>query len=673
MAPKPKDKPKPSHSPSQPPPPIEDLFTSLSEHIQSSDFDQAAKVADQVLRVAPGDEDAIRCKVVALIKADRIDDALSTIQSTKKVPIDFTFFKAYCLYRQNKLDEALESLKTQETNSATMLLESQVLNRLGKMDACMDIYQKLQKSKIYSLEINSVAGLVSTGRASEVQGMLDALRVKPTSNFELAYNTACSLIERNKYTDAEQLLLSARRIGQETLMEDNLLDDDIEIELAPIAVQLAYVQQLLGHTQEAIETYTDIINRDLADELSLAVALNNLIALKGPKDVSDGLRKLDRLKEKDSQNFQLAHGLNLKLSPKQREAVYANRVLLLLHANRLDQARELVAALSDMFADSVMPVLLQAAVFVRENKAVRAEEVLGQFAEKFPDKSKVVLLARAQVAAAAGHPQIAAESLAQIPDIQHMPATVATLVSLKERAGDIDGAAAVLDSAIKWWSNAMTEDNKLNIIMQEAASFKLRHGHEEDAARLFEELVKSHGNMEALVGLVTTVARVDVNKAETYEKQLKPLPGLMGVDVDSLEKTSGAKHDDDSASHVGVTEAYEEGKSKAKSKKKRKRKPRYPKGFDPANPGPPPDPERWLPKRERSSYRPKRKDKRAAQVRGSQGAVVREKQEAGTSGASSNSSNSKSNQVSTSKGTSQNAAAEQSKPSSKSSRKKSRN
>ncbi|KAF3953821.1 hypothetical protein CMV_020769 [Castanea mollissima] len=168
------------------------------------------------------------------------------------------------------------------------------------------------------------------------------------------------------------------RIRQETLMEDSLLDDDIEIELAPIAVQLAYVQQLLGHKQEAIEAYTDIINRDLADESSLAVAVNNLIALK----------------------------------------VYANRVLLLLHANRLDQGRELVAALSDMFADSVMPVLLQAAVFVRENKAVRAEEVLGQFAEKFPDKSKVVLLARAQVAAAAGHPQIAAESLAKMAPFQ---------------------------------------------------------------------------------------------------------------------------------------------------------------------------------------------------------------------------------------------------------------
>ncbi|KAH9708397.1 Signal recognition particle subunit SRP72 [Citrus sinensis] len=610
----------------------------------------------------------MRCKVVALIKADNIDDALSTIQSSQKFTCDFNYLKAYCLYRQNRLDEALESLKIQENNPATMLLKSQILYRSGEMDACVEFYQKLQKSKIDSLEINFVAGLISAGRASEVQKTLDLLRVKATSSFELAYNTACSLAEMNKYTEAEQLLLTARRIGQETLTDDNFAEDDIEIELAPIAVQLAYVQQLLGNTQEAFGAYTDIIKRNLADESSFAVAVNNLVALKGPKDVNDSLKKLDRIKEKDMQNFQLARVLDLKLSPKQREAIYANRVLLLLHANKMDQARELVAALPDMFPDSVMPLLLQAAVLVRENKAGKAEELLGQFSEKLPDKSKIILLARAQVAAAANHPFIAAESLAKIPDIQRMPATVATLVALKERAGDIDGAAAVLDSAIKWWLNAMTEDNKLSVIMQEAASFKLRHGREEDASHLFEELVKTHGSIEALVGLVTTSAHVDVDKAESYEKRLKPLPGLNGVDVDSLEKTSGAKHVE-SASYFEVNEAHGEGKNKDKAKKKRKRKPRYPKGFDPANPGPPPDPERWLPKRERSSYRPRRKDKRAAQVRGSQGAVVREKHDAGAAGASSNSTSS---QATSSKGAAQNVA-QSSKGSSKSSRKKSRN
>jgi len=121
------------------------------------------------------------------------------------------FEKAYCLYRQNKLEEALESLKGQEGSTELMLLESQILYRLGKMGTYVDIYQKLPKSTIDSLEINLVAALVSAGRSSEVQGTLDSLRVKATSSFELAYNTACSLIEREKYKDAEQLLLSARR------------------------------------------------------------------------------------------------------------------------------------------------------------------------------------------------------------------------------------------------------------------------------------------------------------------------------------------------------------------------------------------------------------------------------------------------------------------------------
>lgn len=96
-------------------------------------------------------------------------------------------------------------------------------------------------------------------------------------------------------------------------------------------------EQLLGHTQEATQAYTDVIKRDLADESSLAVAVNNLIAVKGPKDVSDGLRKFDRLKEKETQNFQLARALDLKLAPNQKEAIYANRIFLLLHANKMDQ------------------------------------------------------------------------------------------------------------------------------------------------------------------------------------------------------------------------------------------------------------------------------------------------------------------------------------------------
>lgn len=53
-------------------------------------------------------------------------------------------------------------------------------------------------------------------------------------------------------------------------------------------------------------------------------------------------------------------------------------------------------------------------------------------------------------------------------------------------------------------------------------------------------------------------------------------------------------------------------------KAKRKRKPRYPKGYDPTKPNgglPAPDPERWLPKWQRSDAKKKQKRRRDRQVR----------------------------------------------------------
>ena len=51
---------------------------------------------------------------------------------------------------------------------------------------------------------------------------------------------------------------------------------------------------------------------------------------------------------------------------------------------------------------------------------------------------------------------------------------------------------------------------------------------------------------------------------------------------------------------------------------KRNRKTKYPKSFDPENPGPTPDPERWLPKWQRSKYK-KLAKKKGIYLKGAQG------------------------------------------------------
>ncbi|KAJ4775657.1 Signal recognition particle subunit SRP72 [Rhynchospora pubera] len=685
MAPRGKPKPSPASSSTQAPS-LEDLFATLHRHVENNDLAKVVKVADQVLAIAPGDEDAIHCKVVALIRSEAIDKALNVIKAASSLPIDLSSYKAYCLYRQNKLEEALDLIRGLEKTPMVLQLESQIFYRLGKMDSCIDSYEKLQKLKIDSddLKANIMASLVAGGRPGEVDAIMSASKLKSSKSYELVYNAACALVEKKKYPEAEEMLLHARRVGQETLMEENYVGDEIEAELATITVQLAYVRQMMGHGQESVDEYSKVIKRGLEDDPSLAIASNNLITLRNGKEVADSLRKLDNLMSKvNSKNpFEFSSGLEFRLNPKQKEVIYSNRVLLLLLANKIDQAQELVSALQEMYPESTTSILLQAAVFVREKKVPKAEEILTQYSNKYPKNCISVLLALAQIAATAGHFQISSEALLKVAEIQHMPATVATLVSLWERLGDINNAASVFDASIEWWKNSMDGERNLLVLMQEAASFKLKHGKEGEAARLYEELVRSKGSVEALVGLVQTAAKSDLDKAEQYEKQLKPLPGLKGVNVEVLEKTSGAKHVE-GGSHVAKMEISEEVK-KAKAKK-RKRKPKYPKGFDPANPGPLPDPERWLPKRERSTYRPKRKDKRA-QIRGAQGAVSRDKHDStattsGTSGtgvSNSGATSSKAGQAGagSSKGGSQGAAAgnaEQNKGSSKSRKKKSRN
>lgn len=52
-----------------------------------------------MLSISPSDEDAVRCKVVALIKNDKTDEAVRAIQEcSKNLAVDFNFLKVFLCY-----------------------------------------------------------------------------------------------------------------------------------------------------------------------------------------------------------------------------------------------------------------------------------------------------------------------------------------------------------------------------------------------------------------------------------------------------------------------------------------------------------------------------------------------------------------------------------------------
>lgn len=157
---------------------------------------------------------------------------------------------------------------------------------------------------------------------------------------------------------------------------------------------------------------------------------------------------------------------------------------------------------------------------------------------------------------------------------------------------------------------------------RQAANFHLRGGEAETAASSLEELLKNNPKDEkVLAQLVIAYAKYDPRKAQDASKKLPALDTLTNtVEIDALEATNWmmtTKAAKKTASSKADQSPSTPGSEPLKRKQRhRKRKGKLPKNY---NSDVAPDPERWLPKYERTGYRKKR-DRRAKDViKGSQG------------------------------------------------------
>lgn len=188
-------------------------------------------------------------------------------------------------------------------------------------------------------------------------------------------------------------------------------------------------------------------------------------------------------------------------------------------------------------------------------------------------------------------------------------------------------ASNVLKESVEWYKkNKSASAGDLTDMWRQAANFHLRGGEAETAASSLEELLKSNPTDEkVLAQLVIAYAKYDPKKAQDASKRLPALDSLTSnVEIDALEATNwmmstkAAKKTGTSSSR-GDQSPGTPGSEPQKLKKRahRKRKPKLPKSY---NADVAPDPERWLPKYERSNYRRTKRDRRNKDViKGSQG------------------------------------------------------
>jgi signal recognition particle subunit SRP72 len=310
-----------------------------------------------------------------------------------------------------------------------------------------------------------------------------------------------------------------------------------------------------------------------------------------------------------------------KLNTAQEKAIIVNNTLLNLYSNQLEACKTGTSELESKYNASETGILLRVSLALREKKVEIAVGLLQNFMTE-NKYSSAVPFALAQLYLNEGKLD---KAFSVLKPYTTEPAILGLVVSMLVATGRASEAIGMLEEALKHGKQSSSErlHKFKRTIREELAKLAIEQDDFSAATRHLEELRKlAPKDPGVLARLIKAYSKYDAAKAEELTQASGDLLQLdTDLDVDELENSSwlslGAKY---TAKRSNKAKEFADD-GIAKKKQKKKRKPRLPKNFDP---NVPPDPERWLPRYERSQFK-RKKDKRAREKdvsRGTQGTAI---------------------------------------------------
>ena len=607
------------------------LLTALLKKATIDDHDEILKASNAALKKNRSDTEAQHSKVVALLNLEEYDDAVKFVDECgdglkTKAPLEY----AYALYKTGKLREAADLAQAIDDRGARHL-EAQARYRLEDPIRTNEIYQEIEKSpgrEAFDLKVNR--------GALEAQSLWLAQKDPVTARrpgredldaFETAYNAACSSIARGELSQAEVLLKRAREACKHS---EDLTEEQKTEELLPIAVQQLYVLEALRKTAEAESLANEItIDTDADPSTSRIGQSNKLLASKidNPFLAHKTFHSSQKLARSD------------KLFSYQSIPYSSNAKTVDLQVLKYDGLAKKKLSTTSKSSISIAPEDLIASVFSTAAKArnevskAAIRNVLPELERRPNDIGLIITLVQMYVltgntTAATELMQslfkrLEASSTANEQDVRYTPALVSILVSLYRSQGRRLQIKQELAKAASYWRHKSKAPTSLLLA---AGSCLIESGEAEDttaAAQVFEKLREQNkDDKSARAGFVASHAGDEQDTTSTEAEKLSSVADLTrNIDVDALERAGIPA----SSNAFAIAQINKNRKRAAPdgaaSKPKRVRKSRLPKDYDPSKT---PDPERWLPAKDRSSYRPpkgKRKAKKGGYDRTQGGAV----------------------------------------------------
>ncbi len=541
-----------------------------------------------MLHSLPGDADAVRALAVAELEAG---DAGAALAALEQLPDGDSgegteLLRAYALYSAGRSAEGLDLCPADRADG--LALRGQMLRQLGRHAEAAAAFRELLETPGRRREVpqHLLADLGSNLVASEVAAAgkagraavgipegLQALGLAPQDSMELAFNVGVALAGAGQLDDADFLLERALALGREDLAEQGLEEEDIEVELAAVEAERAWLLSLRGRGEEAMAAYSQLLIKGGKNDATVqAVAANNLACLRGTLHVAESLKRLDKVVPL-TKNFASAPGGGKKkgqgmgasneeerVPEALRPQVYAGAALLCSHAKRYDVGLGLADRLRALRPASTGPVALAAGILAQAGRYSEARKRLQAFLQEAkaagPAEIGAAHLALAQVEAMAGEPGAAAERLQELaaasgggaePGLGFQPAVVATTAALLERLGDLDPAREAIARALQWWKGQGADGGgsfAVSRLLEASASLTLRHGTVSEAAQLYLELAQEQssgdpaslaGALEGALGAAAEPAEV-ARLARQQARVLAPLAAADALDADTLEQ-----------------------------------------------------------------------------------------------------------------------------------------
>ncbi|KAJ4389127.1 Signal recognition particle subunit SRP72 [Gnomoniopsis smithogilvyi] len=617
-------------------------LTSLLARTSIEDHDEALSTADAALKATPNHLPAQQTKVIALLRLERYDDALRVIASGgDQLEARCVLGKSYALYKTGALDEAFAHLKKYEgalgSDRALRHVAAQVAYRIERFDEAVEMLNGLledQQGGNVGEDTDLKINLLAAYAQLEWQGRGDLVPEKgkkpgreDMEAFETAYNAGCGSLARGDLAKASVLLKRAADLCDAA---EDLSEEDKKMEMLPIILQQAYVLALMGKKEEAASLQKGVEGYEISDEsIDAAGKWNSLIS----KSLTNPfmIQRLSELVPEASTG-------NSKLFKHQEVSVLRNKAAIDLQCYKRRAVKNHTAHLikenpkpsTDL--DKVTWGYLNATAKARSETDSQALAKILETLEKRPYDVGLLLtvihfyvqVKKYDSAIDVLHKffrYIEELGASDHEDVRYAPGLVALAVALYRTQNRKRDIRAELGRAAAYWQSI--PKNSSTTLLREAGVELLYSSKPSDlstAGAAFERLVSQDPDDKiAHAGLIASFATTDYAKVEPHLSSLDSIEKLTaGIDVSTLldagvpafpapatpSPARKKRKVDDSETAAADGATTKPTTTQPSNSEKKKKKPRLGKNYDP---NVKPDPERWLPVRDRSNYRPKGK------------------------------------------------------------------